>query len=136
VIYFDSSAIVRLVVEGESYRDDLIEYLRPRMGDPAVTSVIGYVEVCRTLVRLEVDPAGQRRAAAVLADFKLVAVTEEVRRAAATMPGKALRSLDALHVASAQQLGALLDAMVTYDRRMIDAARAQSLPVTSPGMTR
>lgn len=136
MIYFDSSAIVRLLVEGETYRDELLDYLRPRMGDPAVTSVVGHVEVCRALVRLDVDVVQQRQAMAVLSDFKLVAVTDEVRRAAATMPGKVLRSLDALHVASAQQLGALLDVLVTYDHRMIDAARAQGLPVTSPGMAR
>lgn len=136
MIYFDSSAIVRLLVEGETYRDELLDYLRPRTGDPAVTSVIGYVEVCRALMRLEVDAVEHRQAMVALADFKLVAVTDEVRRAAATLPGKMLRSLDALHVASAQQLGALLDILVTYDHRMIDAARAQGLPVTSPGMTR
>lgn len=55
---------------------------------------------------------------------------------ASTLPGKSLRPLDALHVASAQQLGALLDVLVTYDHRMIDAARAEGLPVTSPGMVR
>jgi predicted nucleic acid-binding protein len=134
VIYFDSSAIVRLLVDGETYRDELLDYLRPRLGDPAVTSVSGYVEVCRALLRLEIDPAEHRQAMVTLADFKLVAVTDEVRRAAATLPGKALRSLDALHVASAQQLGALLDVLVTYDHRMIDAAHAQRLPVVSPGM--
>jgi hypothetical protein len=136
VIYFDSSAIVRLLIEGEVYRDELLDYLRSRVGDPAVTSVIGYVEVCRALIRMDADVAQQRQALALLADFKLVAVTDEVRRAAATMPGKVLRSLDALHVASAQQLGALLDVLVTYDHRMIDAARAQGIPVTSPGMAR
>lgn len=136
MIYLDSSAIVRLLVDGESCRDELLDFLRPRVGDPVVTSVIGYVEVCRVLIRLGVDAAQQRQAVAALADFKLIAVTDEVRRAAATMPGKALRSLDALHVASAQQLGALLDVLVTYDHRMIDAARAQGLPVTSPGMAR
>ncbi|MGH3680902.1 MAG: type II toxin-antitoxin system VapC family toxin [Natronosporangium sp.] len=136
MIYLDSSAIVRLLIDGEAYREDLLAYLQPRAGDPVVTSVIGYVEVCRTLIRLDVDPVRQRLAAASLADYKLVAVTDEVRRAAATLPGKALRSLDALHVASAQQLGALLDVLVTYDHRMIDAARAAGLPVSSPGMTR
>jgi predicted nucleic acid-binding protein len=75
-------------------------------------------------------------AVAALADFTLVTVTDQVRRAAATMPGKALRSLDALHVTSAQQPGALLDVLVTYDHRVIDAARAQGLPATSPGMAR
>lgn len=136
MIYLDSSAIVRLLIDGEAYREDLLAYLQPRVGDPVVTSVIGHVEVCRTLIRLDVDPVRQRLAMAMLADFKLVAVTDEVRRAAATLPGKALRSLDALHVASAQQLGALLDVLVTYDHRMIDAARSEGLPVSSPGMTR
>lgn len=136
MIYFDSSAIIRLLVEGESYREELLEYVRPRLGEQAVTSVIGYVEVSRALIRLDVDAETQRLAATVLGDFKLVALTDEVRRAASTMPGKVLRSLDALHVASAQQLGALLDVLVTYDHRMIDAARALGLPVTSPGMTR
>jgi predicted nucleic acid-binding protein len=59
-----------------------------------------------------------------------------VRRSAATLPGKGLRSLDAIHVASAQQLGGLLDVLITYDHRMIDAARTIGLPVVSPGMTR
>jgi predicted nucleic acid-binding protein len=135
VIYFDSSAVVRLLVDGEKYRDDLLDYVRPRLGDLAATSVIGYVEVRRTLLRLGVGDAQQRRAEAALSGYRLIAVTEEVRRTAATLPGGTLRTLDALHVASAMQLGALLDALVTYDHRMIDAARAQGLPVTSPGMT-
>jgi predicted nucleic acid-binding protein len=127
---------VRLLVDGETFRGELLAYMRERVADLVVTSVIGYVEVCRTLTRMGVEPAEERRAVVALADFKLVGLTDDVRRAAATMPGKALRSLDAIHVASAQQLGALLDVLVTYDHRMIDAARAQGLPVTSPGMTR
>lgn len=134
MIYLDSSAIVRLLVDGESYRTELVRFLQPRVGDPAATSVIGYVEVCRTLIRLGIDAAQRRQATAALSDYKLIALTDEVRRIAATMPGKSLRSRDALHVASAQQLGALLDVLVTYDRRMAEVARAQGLPVVSPGM--
>lgn len=135
MIYLDSSAIVRIMIDGESFRDELLAFLRSRAGEPLVTSVIGYVEVRRALLRLDMDATSQRGAAATLDDFKLVALTDEVRRAAAAMPGKGLRSLDATHVASAQQLGALLDVLVTYDHRMIDAAIGQGLPVTSPGMT-
>jgi uncharacterized protein len=136
VIYLDSSAIIRLIVSGESWSEDLEAFLRPRAGDLVATSVIGYVEVIRTLIRLDAPQPARTAAAATLADFRLVALTDDVRRAASTLPDKGLRSLDAIHVASAQQLGALLDVLVTYDHRLIDAARAGGLPVVSPGMAR
>jgi predicted nucleic acid-binding protein len=136
VIYLDSSATIRLIVPGESWSDDLEAFLRPRAGDLLATSVIGYVEVFRALIRLDMPQPATAAATTMLADFRLVALTDDVRRTAATLPDKGLRSLDAIHVASAQQLGALLDALVTYDHRMIDAARATGLPVVSPGMTR
>jgi hypothetical protein len=77
--------------------------------------------------------AGPDRPATLLADFRLIALTDDVRRTAATLPGEGLRSFDAIDVASAQQLGALLDVLVTYDHRMIDSALAIGLPVVSPG---
>jgi len=43
-----------------------------------------------------------------------------------------LRSLDAIHLASALTLGDELDAFVTYDARQADAARAAGLTVESP----
>ena len=46
-----------------------------------------------------------------------------------------LRTLDALHTASAALLGAELDALVTYDERMAVAATAVGIPVVSPGST-
>jgi predicted nucleic acid-binding protein len=45
----------------------------------------------------------------------------------------ALRSLDAIHLASALELGDELDAFVTYDARQADAARELGLSVVSPG---
>ncbi|MGH7758972.1 MAG: PIN domain-containing protein [Candidatus Dormibacteria bacterium] len=53
-------------------------------------------------------------------------------RASAVEPGS-LRSLDALHLASALALGEQLGALLTYDRRMIEGAMAIGIPVTSPG---
>lgn len=52
--------------------------------------------------------------------------------AAAALTG-AVRTLDAIHVASAEVLGSELTALVTYDIRMADAARASGLPVATPG---
>jgi predicted nucleic acid-binding protein len=71
--------------------------------------------------------------ARLLHDHEEVRVTNRVREAAANVPGM-LRALDAMHVASAQQLGPELTALVTYDRRMADAARDNGLPVVMPGM--
>jgi predicted nucleic acid-binding protein len=65
--------------------------------------------------------------------FTEILLTEEVRDAAAHLPG-ALRTLDAIHVASAQVLGDSLDMLVTYDKRMLDVARAEGLPAEAPGL--
>jgi predicted nucleic acid-binding protein len=45
----------------------------------------------------------------------------------------ALRTLDAIHVASAAAMESDLEALVTYDRRMVEAGRLAGLPVASPG---
>jgi predicted nucleic acid-binding protein len=51
---------------------------------------------------------------------------------AGTLDPPELRSLDALHLATALELGDEIDALVTYDRRLADAARAHGLRVESP----
>ncbi|MET8463931.1 hypothetical protein [Micromonospora zamorensis] len=52
-------------------------------------------------------------------------------------PEPTLRSLDAIHLATAQALtndsGAELVAFVAYDRRLLDAAKAAGPPTASPG---
>jgi predicted nucleic acid-binding protein len=52
---------------------------------------------------------------------------------AAHLPG-GLRTLDAVHVASAQILGDSLDTLLTYDRRMLEVAQAAGLPAEAPGL--
>lgn len=51
---------------------------------------------------------------------------------AATVGPSSLRTLDAIHLATALGLGAELDAFVTYDNRLAEAARSLGLPVVSP----
>jgi hypothetical protein len=53
--------------------------------------------------------------------------------AATLAPAGQLRSLDAIHLAAAHLVGSDLSALVTYDRRMADAARAVGLNVETPG---
>jgi hypothetical protein len=54
-----------------------------------------------------------------------------VERAGTLMP-REMRTLEALHVASALELGDELEAVVAYDRRLLDAAAAHRLPTASP----
>ena len=61
----------------------------------------------------------------------VVDLDREVYRQAGLLPGKNLRSFDALHVAVALRAGA--DVMVSYDARQGAAAEASGLPVVAPG---
>jgi uncharacterized protein len=66
-------------------------------------------------------------------DHDEMPVTGSVRDAAATVPGQ-IRSLDALHIATAELMGPELTALVTYDIRLAESARRAGLPVAMPGM--
>lgn len=124
--YFDSSAIVKLGrPEQESMA--LIDYLDDRQPS-AVTSVLADVEVRRALERLRsrgADPGDHLRG------FFLIDLSRDVRDLAAKIAPD-LRSLDAVHVATALSIGVDLD-FVTYDDRQAAAARAEGLRVVQPG---
>ena len=75
------------------------------------------------------------RAIALLAELALIPLDDPVFDAAVLQDPAELRTLDALHTASAALLGAELDALVTYDERMAVAATAVGIPVVSPGST-
>jgi predicted nucleic acid-binding protein len=128
VIYLDASALVTFVVR-RKFADELDEFLGATP-EQTCTSTIGLVETVRACDRSGDYPYLMRR---LLREHTEIRVTASIRDAAANVPG-ALRSLDALHVASAQQLGPELTSLVTYDHRMADAARAVGLPVAMPGL--
>jgi predicted nucleic acid-binding protein len=95
-----------------------------------LTSRIATVEVPRVVARHRAAATGHLSAA-----FKLVALIEvspELAAAAARVPPPSLRTLDAIHLASAQSVREDLAAFVTYDTRLADAARAAGLHVESP----
>lgn len=60
-------------------------------------------------------------------------VTDEIREAAATLPGS-VRTLGAIHIASAQVIGDALAFLVSYDKRM-DVAHSAGIPIAAPGMS-
>jgi predicted nucleic acid-binding protein len=129
VIYLDASAMVTMVIE-RAYADDLREYLAGYSSSRTYTSSIGFVETVRTCDSIGTFPG---LITDLLRQHHEVKVTDQVRDDAARLPGR-LRSLDAIHVASASLLGSELIALVTYDQRMAEAASGAGLPVAMPGM--
>jgi predicted nucleic acid-binding protein len=87
-------------------------------------------EAARALRRTE--PAALPVLRAVLAVLHQTPVTDAVLDAAAQLPGAALRSLDAIHLATAEELAPVLTWFVAYNKRLADNARSRGLPVASP----
>jgi hypothetical protein len=96
------------------------------------TSTIGFIETVRTLDRVGSYPTALQD---LLTDFTEILVTDEIRDAAATLPGS-IRTLDAIHIASAQIIGDALAFLVSYDKRMLDIAHSAGIPIAAPGMSR
>jgi predicted nucleic acid-binding protein len=132
VIYLDSSAIVKLIkVEAES--PDLRDWLNEQ-DTPPVTSVLAEVEVPRALRRS--GPAHLAVMPGVLARISRIDMDASVRATAAAYVDDALRSLDAIHIATAEVLvasGNPVSTFVTYDRRQADAVASTGVPVAVPG---
>jgi len=128
--YLDASALVKLVVtERET------EALRAYLGGHSrhVTSMVAAVEVPRAVARLELDAADQL--AALRERMVFTDLDETILTAAAGVEPASLRTLDAIHLATALYIRSDLAAVVTYDRRLADAAQAAGLPVVAPRLS-
>ena len=130
VTYLDSSAIVRLV-EAAPESNALRHYLRRRR--PYVSSALARTEVARALLPRGAE--GVRRGQDFLSRIDLVRVNDRVLNLAGELPPRALRTLDAIHLATATLMGVSLARLVTYDARMATAARALGFSVASPGLS-
>jgi predicted nucleic acid-binding protein len=95
-----------------------------------VSSALLRVEALRACVRYGVDEVA--RAARALVGLALVPLDDQVLEAAATLTPTELRSLDAIHLATALSLGDELGAMFVYDARLAAAALAAGIPVEAP----
>jgi predicted nucleic acid-binding protein len=134
LIYLDSAALVKLV-RREAESAALVAWLASVAGAPLIASALVEVEVARALRRTA--PEALAGLGAVLARVARSEVTAAVRARAASYPNVLLRSLDAIHLATAEIVrerpGISLDAFVTYDGKLADAGSALGLPVRSPG---
>jgi len=118
---------VKLVV-AEPESGPLRRYLRRRT--PYVSSALARAEVARAL--LPFGATAIQRGETVLARIDLVRVSDTVLRAAGSLHPDDVRTLDAIHLATAAQLGEDLARLVTYDTRMQAAAELLGLDVTAP----
>ena len=124
--YLDASAIAKLVVDEPSSEPMLRWYVE---SDRVASSVIGIIETRRAVGRHEHDIA---HLDAVLDTFVTLELDAVVARRAASLAPSTLRTLDAIHLATAIALLPELDAFVTYDDRLAEAARNLGLPVVRP----
>ncbi|MGQ0482805.1 MAG: type II toxin-antitoxin system VapC family toxin [Pseudonocardia sp.] len=133
MIYLDSAALVKLVRE-EDETHTLVDWLNERAGQRLVASVLVDVEVPRALHRSQPEILGA--VSATLARIDRIELDAAIRATAAAYADPRLRSLAAIHLATADQLvasGKDVSAFVTYDRHLAEAARASSFPVVAPG---
>ena len=125
--YLDASALVKLAVQ-EPESSALRRYLRRRR--PLVSSALSRTEVARALLPL--GPEAVRRGQDVLARVDLARVNDRVLSAAGRLLPADVRSLDAIHLATALAVREDLAALVTYDRRLAAAAERAHLEVSAP----
>lgn len=129
LLYLDSSAIVKLIAL-EPETPALVDRLRER--PDVVSSALARVEVLRAVRRARAPAAEVRRAEAVIGSITLLRLDDAVLDRAAAIGAADLRSLDAVHLASALSLGDALTALVTYDRQLASGAREHGIEVLMP----
>ncbi|MGH7866782.1 MAG: type II toxin-antitoxin system VapC family toxin [Candidatus Dormibacteraceae bacterium] len=127
MIYLDSCAVIKLLVpEAESAA--LASYLTSA-NEPWVSSEVIVVEIHRALIRLEVDEQIKAQAAQLLHALAKIS-TSRILEEASRLPGKHLRSLDALHLATALHVSPRQ--FITYDSRLSEEANNAGLDVFRP----
>jgi uncharacterized protein len=127
--YVDTSALAKLVV-AEAQTAELQAWLRDEDREP-VACDLARTELLRAVRRLAPDLL--LRAREVLASITLTEVTSAIFEQAGRLDPASMRSLDAIHLAAALDLGDDLEGMVTYDERLAAAALLNGIPVIAPG---
>jgi uncharacterized protein len=127
VIYIDTSALLKLV-HAEVETRPLGTWLAGHPDD-LLSSALIRTEARRALMRN--DPAALPRLTGVLGVIAQIPVTEAILDRAAMLPDPGLRTLDSIHLASAE-LTAGVTTLLAYDERLAEAARKMRMTVASP----
>ena len=126
-IYLDTSAAAKVLVD-EAESEALTAYLDDeRSNTEIVSSALLETELRRLAGRLGLD---QSAVSDLLTRIDLIDPSRSIFHEAGVLPGPTLRSLDALHLATALRIEA--DVVVAYDPRLLDAARDLGLAIDSP----
>jgi uncharacterized protein len=130
-VYLDSSALLKLVLP-EAERAALESAIAA--WPDRLTSELSAVE-CRRAVRRQPEAAVLSPFMEdILSSITLLRFDSALLRLAGAIGPPGLRSLDAIHLASALSIGDYPEAFVTYDERLAEAARAAGLNVLTPSM--
>lgn len=124
--YVDASALVKLILDEADAGAMRRWYIE---ADRIACSIVGAVETRRAVARKVDRP---ERVDLILRSVITLDIDEGIARAAAALRPTTLRTLDSVHLATALGLLGELDAFVTYDDRLAEAARAAGLPVVRP----
>lgn len=132
MIYLDTSALVKQI-RAEAESAALADWLDARSEIPCISSALAEVELPRAI--RAVAPEGLPSVPAVLARLNRFEIDAVVRATAASYEDPTLRSLDAIHLATAQiaSTDTPLTAFVVYDKRLAAAAKEVGLPIVAPG---
>lgn len=127
--YADTLAVIKLLIE-ESHSRAFAEFYDAHADTEWVSSALLRIEVTRAVTR--VMPSLLPDARDLLSAFSYIAIDDEVVEGAMSEPDRGLRSLDAIHLATARLLREDLAAIVSYDDRLLKAASDAGLGTESP----
>jgi predicted nucleic acid-binding protein len=128
MIYLDTSAALKLVIP-EAETPALEMWIAERAGVPRVSSRLLRIEMLRSIARNA--PGRVSRANVILSSIAALSI-DDIAPTAEVIGDSTLRSLDAIHLATAHELRTELTAFVCYDKRLSDSARMLGLPVEAP----
>jgi hypothetical protein len=129
VYYLDTSAAFKLLA-AEEHAPAFLAFYREHRNDDWISSDLLRIELTRAVTRhwRALIPDAQR----LLDAFEYVQIDEDVVRTAMVEPDPLLRSLDAIHLATARLLGSELTALITYEDRLAKAAEDTGITVHTP----
>lgn len=127
-LYLDGSAFVKLVVE--EVESAAVRMFLANHSARRVSSALLRTESLRAVRHLGPDALATVREG--LRRVDLIGIDDRILDAAGILEPQVLRTVDAIHLATAMAVGDDLEAIVTYDERMVEAARLMGLSTATP----